>query len=159
MLQAKPGLVTSLLILTNTVTVWFKKMGKKEPNSWGGIVSDLFSSRIMPLFLQCYLCSIENSVQDFIGSPVVKTLCFHCRGHGLIPGQATKILVATTRRGNKRRKIKERNKYSKIIPFSYTLLTVTKEFFLVSPAQLLGVNLVLLSCSYGIVAHLNINRL
>ena len=72
-------------------------------------MSDLFSSRIMPLFLQCYLCSIENSGQDFIGSPVVKTLCFHCKGHGLIPGRATKILVATTRRGNKRRKIKERN--------------------------------------------------
>jgi len=25
---------------------------------------------------------------------VVKTLCFHCRGMGLIPGQATKILNA-----------------------------------------------------------------
>ena len=37
-------------------------------------MSDFFFSRIMPLFLQCYLCSIENSGQDFTGSPVVKTV-------------------------------------------------------------------------------------
>ena len=28
---------------------------------------------------------------DFPGDPVVKTLCFHCRGCGLIPGWGTKI--------------------------------------------------------------------
>ena len=32
--------------------------------------------------------------RDSPGSPVVKTLCFHCRGMGLIPGQGTKILNA-----------------------------------------------------------------
>ena len=32
---------------------------------------------------------IENS--DFPGSAEVKTLCFHCRGAGLIPGQGTKV--------------------------------------------------------------------
>ena len=30
--------------------------------------------------------------RDFPGSPVVKILCFHCRGTGLIPGQGTKGL-------------------------------------------------------------------
>ena len=53
----------------------------------------------------------------------------------------------------KERKLRRETNTQKIIPFSYTLLTVTKEFFLVSTAQLLGVNLVLLSCSYGIMAH------
>ena len=28
---------------------------------------------------------------DFPGGPVVKTLCFHCSGHGSIPGRGTKI--------------------------------------------------------------------
>ena len=32
---------------------------------------------------------------DFSGSPVVKTLHFHCRGMGSIPGQGTKILHVT----------------------------------------------------------------
>ena len=29
---------------------------------------------------------------DFCGGPVVRTLCFHCRGMGSIPGWGTKIL-------------------------------------------------------------------
>ena len=29
---------------------------------------------------------------DFPGGLVVKMLCFHCRGHGSIPGSGTKIL-------------------------------------------------------------------
>ena len=28
---------------------------------------------------------------DFPGGPVVKTQCFHCKEHGLSPGQGTKI--------------------------------------------------------------------
>ena len=32
---------------------------------------------------------------DFPGSPVVKTLHFHCRGMSSIPGQGTKILHVT----------------------------------------------------------------
>ena len=34
---------------------------------------------------------------DFSGHPVVKTLCFHCRGLGLIPGQGTKIAQAAAK--------------------------------------------------------------
>lgn len=30
----------------------------------------------------------------FSGSPVVKTVCFHSGGHGLIPGHGTEILHA-----------------------------------------------------------------
>ena len=29
----------------------------------------------------CHL-SLNTDLQDFPGSPVVKTLCFHCKGHG-----------------------------------------------------------------------------
>ena len=54
----------------------------------------------------------------------------------------------------KERKLRrETNTQKIIIPFSYTLLTVTKEFFLVSTAQLFGVNLVPLSCSDRTVAY------
>ena len=28
---------------------------------------------------------------DFLGGPAVRTLHFHCRGHGFIPGQRLKI--------------------------------------------------------------------
>ena len=33
-------------------------------------------------------------LQDFPGGPVVRTLCFHCRGMGSIPGWGIKILQA-----------------------------------------------------------------
>ena len=36
----------------------------------------------------CYSILSKCKVRDFPGSPVVKTLCFQCRGTGLIPGQA-----------------------------------------------------------------------
>ena len=42
-------------------------------------------------------CSEDNqqlSFQDFPGAPVVRTLCFHGRGPGSVPGQGTKILHA-----------------------------------------------------------------
>ena len=29
--------------------------------------------------------------RDFPGGPVLETPCFHCRGHGSIPGQGTKV--------------------------------------------------------------------
>ena len=32
--------------------------------------------------------------QDFPGGRVVRTLCFHCRGPGSVPGWGTKILEA-----------------------------------------------------------------
>ena len=34
---------------------------------------------------------IKNPLWNFPGCPVVKTLGFHCRGAGSIPGQGTKI--------------------------------------------------------------------
>ena len=34
---------------------------------------------------------------DFPGGPVVKTLCFQCRGLGWIPGRGTKIPHAVQR--------------------------------------------------------------
>ena len=33
----------------------------------------------------------EAEAWDFLGSPVVKTPCFQCRGSGSIPSQGTKI--------------------------------------------------------------------
>ena len=50
------------------------------------------------------LCLIR-AFRDFLGSPVVKTPCFHCRGHGFdsIPGQGTKIPQAM-QRGQKKKK-------------------------------------------------------
>ena len=33
----------------------------------------------------------SNPFRDFPGSPVVNSLNFHLRGHGLFPGQRTKI--------------------------------------------------------------------
>ena len=33
----------------------------------------------------CQLNYKQKSCQDFSGGPVVKTLCFHCRGHGFDP--------------------------------------------------------------------------
>ena len=38
----------------------------------------------LTLYIKIYL-------GEFPGSPVVRTPCFHCRGHGLIPGWGTKI--------------------------------------------------------------------
>ena len=38
-------------------------------------------------------CKIKKT-RDFPGGPVVRTLRFHCRGSGSIPGQGTKILQA-----------------------------------------------------------------
>ena len=33
----------------------------------------------------------ESDFGDFPGGPVVKTLCFQCRGTGSVPGQGTEI--------------------------------------------------------------------
>ena len=40
---------------------------------------------------QSWLPIQQNMTGHFPGGPVVTTLHFHCRGHGLIPGQGTKI--------------------------------------------------------------------
>ena len=41
----------------------------------------------------------------FSDGPEVKTLCFHCRGVGSIPGQGTKILYATWQGKKKKKKL------------------------------------------------------
>lgn len=34
---------------------------------------------------------------DFPGGPLVKTPCFHCKGHGFIPGGGTKMLCGVAK--------------------------------------------------------------
>ena len=51
---------------------------------------------LLPLGLKCKrrlwnTIKKKNLLRDFISSPVVRTLYFHCRGMGLIPDQGTKI--------------------------------------------------------------------
>ena len=36
----------------------------------------------------------ERLIRDFSGSPLVKNLYFHCRGHDSIPNEGTKIQLA-----------------------------------------------------------------
>ena len=55
---------------------------------------------LLPLGLKCKrrlwnTIKKKKLLQDFISSPVVRTLYFHCRAMGLIPGQGTKIPHAT----------------------------------------------------------------
>ena len=45
----------------------------------------------LPL-IECQLCAkhvLKNNLRDFSGSPVVKTLCFHCKGLGFDPWSGT----------------------------------------------------------------------
>ena len=44
---------------------------------------------------------------DFPGSPVVKTPCFHCRGHGFDPSRGTMIMHATWWGQKKKIKLKK----------------------------------------------------
>ena len=46
---------------------------------------------------------LNSGSRDFPGSPVIQTLCFHCRGKGSIPGQGTKIPCATRHHTHKKR--------------------------------------------------------
>ena len=48
--------------------------------------------------LKVYQAGSRNKIWDFPGGPVVRTPCFHCRGHGFDPwnpGSGTKIPQAT----------------------------------------------------------------
>ena len=49
--------------------------------------------------------------RDFPGSPVVKTLCFQCRGTGSIPGLGTKIPHAML--SGQKKKIKRQKEHGK----------------------------------------------
>ena len=58
----------------------------------------------------------EAKMLDFSGHPVVKTLCFHCRGLGLIPGQGTKIPHATWHNPKEEKKKKTKTTVEAVIP-------------------------------------------
>ena len=62
----------------------------------------------------------HKEIRDFPGVPVVKTPCFHCSGHGFVPGWETKILHATWHSHKKKKKKKERKK-SRISALMVTL--------------------------------------
>ena len=47
--------------------------------------------------------NFKTYYREFPGGPVVRTLCFHCRGHGSIHGWGTKILQAM-QQGQKKKK-------------------------------------------------------
>ena len=47
--------------------------------------------------------NLKNVIRDFPGGPVVRTLCSHCQGPGLIPGWGTKIPPAVLH-GQKKKK-------------------------------------------------------
>ena len=45
------------------------------------------------IYLFPYIFHNKNEIlRDFPHGPMVKSLCFHCKGTGSIPGQGTKIL-------------------------------------------------------------------
>ena len=59
--------------------------GKSGRASWPSLrdASETFSN---PEYVQSAVGhAFRNSLQDFPGGPVVKTPCFHCRGHGFDP--------------------------------------------------------------------------
>ena len=49
--------------------------------SWGWILSTFIWSGISPSFLKTIFCWVKNW-KEFLGDPVVKTLCSHCQGPG-----------------------------------------------------------------------------
>ena len=63
------------------------------------------------------------------GSPVVKTLCFHCRNTGLIHGHRTKTPHASE--PQKKRKGKQFLLSSSLTYFSPFLLSTPPNFFLI----------------------------
>ena len=62
-------------------------------------------------------------LKDFTGSPVVKTLCFHCRGYGFHPWLGTKIPYAS--RHSQKKKKKEMS-----FPFSVRTLKAVFKIFI-----------------------------
>ena len=48
---------------------------------------------------------LEVSIRDFPGGPVVKTSRFHCKGHGFIPAQGTKIPHSTQHSQKKKKSV------------------------------------------------------
>ena len=56
-----------------------------------GCHSTLFQTCKIPPSIKPLMSLKEKKVREFPGSPVVRTLRFHCCGLGSIPGQGTKI--------------------------------------------------------------------
>ena len=73
----------------------------------------------IPREIRKYFEMNENEKnRDFPGGPVVKTLHFHCRGKGSIPGWGTKIPHATPHGQKKERKKKLGKEYKNMINIS-----------------------------------------
>ena len=64
-----------------------------------------FCSQFQLFFLKKRCKAKKVRVEDFRGCPMVKTLGFHCRGHGFTPSQNTACYVAKQKKKKKTRKI------------------------------------------------------
>ena len=69
-------------------------------------------------FNEAIIMNENEKNRDFPGGPVVKTLHFHCRGKGSIPGWGTKIPHATPHGQKKERKKKLGKEYKNMINIS-----------------------------------------
>ena len=78
------GLYPPLVPVTQKPAV---EPSSSETRAWGANAGQV------SVFLSGNLVQGEDR-RDFLGGPVVKTLSFHCRDTGLIPGQGTKITHA-----------------------------------------------------------------
>ena len=106
--------------MTGVCPEWHGKTKKQAPNSslknwgkflrWGGIrfkCGEILRRNLggnggdRAFHLEEASMWKTKQFREFSGSAVVRTLCFHCRGTGSIPGQGTKILHAM-QQGKKR---------------------------------------------------------
>ena len=55
---------------------------------------------------QEYVVIKSTDSREFPGSPVVRTLHFHCEGPGSIPGRGTKILQSHMAQPKKKKRVK-----------------------------------------------------
>ena len=61
-----------------------------------------FCSQLQLFFLKKRCKAKKVRVEDFPGCPMVKTLGFHCRGHGFTPSQNTACYVAQQKKKKKK---------------------------------------------------------
>ena len=66
---------------------------RQDVNKWAWLCSNktLFTKIGGWTDLACATSALKEQTREFPGGPVVRTLPFHCRGTGLIPGRGTKI--------------------------------------------------------------------
>ena len=79
----------------------------------------LYPSSCSSQNLDSFFSFNPTSSLDFSGRPVVKTLCFHCRGMGSIPAQGTKIPHAMWHSKRNKEKNFFLNKISLALPFFF----------------------------------------